>query len=200
MNTVKNRAESEEKVNRTQAAENLKSFGVEEPTEEQITEYLNQVHGESKKEKDRADRLKEQADRVKGLEDQLKELNNANLSDIEKANKERDDALGQIDSLKTEIENMKLKNELASIGISGEDADNLVVDGKLNSELLGKIISARETAAASAKEQEILKETPNPAGVGGKGENEKPVDVANAEKLSFGTGIDEKNKDYYMVH
>ena len=98
-------------MNRSQAAENLKSFGIEEPTEDQITDYLNQVHAESKKEKDRADRLKEQADKVGDLENQLKKLNDANLSEIEKANKDRDEAYEQINGLKAQIENMKLKNE-----------------------------------------------------------------------------------------
>ena len=62
-------------MNREQAKENLKSFGIEEPTDEQVTAYLNQVHGESNKEKQRADRLKEQADKVEALEKQLKDLN-----------------------------------------------------------------------------------------------------------------------------
>ena len=39
-------------MNRQQAIENLKSLGIEEPTDEQVTAYLNTVHGESKKEKD----------------------------------------------------------------------------------------------------------------------------------------------------
>ena len=66
-------------------------------------------------------------------------------------------------------------------------------------ELLGQIISARETAAASAKEKEILNDTPNPIGVGGKTEEAEPVDVANAKKITFGQGVDEANKDYYKL-
>lgn len=187
-------------MNRNQASENLKSFGIEDPTDEQITEYLNQVHGESKKEKDRADRLKQQADKVDELQNQLETLNNANLSEVEQANKATEKANAEIADLKKQISQMQTKAQLAEYGITGEDADNLIdSDGKLSIETLGKIISARETAAASAKEQELLKETPNPAGVGGKGEDEKPIDVVNAEKLDFGKGVDVENKDFYKV-
>lgn len=184
-------------MNREMAKENLKSFGIEEPTDEQVTAYLNQVHGESNKEKARADRLKEQADKVSELEKQLADINNANLSDIEKANKDRDDALGQIEALNKKIADMELKAQLAEKGIVGEDAEKLfTADGKLDIETLGKIISNREKASASAKEQEILKDTPNPQGNGG-GEDARPLDVINAEKLTFGTSVDEANKDYY---
>ena len=186
-------------MNRAQAMENWKSFGIEEPTDEQITAYLNQVHGESNKEKARADALKAQADKADELKKQLDEMNNANLSDIEKANKDRDDALGQIEALNKKIADMELKAQLAEKGIVGEDAENLIKDGKLDIETLGKIISEREIASASAKEQELLKNTPNPMGVGGKTEDAKPADVENAEKLTFGVGVDADNKDYYKV-
>ena len=186
-------------MNREQAKENLKSFGIEEPTDEQVTAYLNQVHGESKKEKDRADRLKEQADKVVELEKELKERNDANLSDVEKANKATEEANNQIAELNKKIADMELKSQLAEKGIIGEDAENLIKDGKLDIETLGKIISEREKASASAKEQEILKNTPNPQGNGGGNDDADPLDVANAKKLSFGTGVDEANKDYYKV-
>lgn len=188
-------------MNREQARENLKSFGVEEPTDDQVTAYLNQVHGESKKEKDRADRLKEQADKVGELERQLKDLNDANLSDVEKANKATEDANHQIAELNKKIADMELKAQLAEKGITGDDADKLIgADGKLDIETLGKIISEREKASASAKEKEILQNTPNPQGNGGSNTNEAdPLDVLNAKKLTFGTGVDEANKDYYKV-
>ena len=186
-------------MNRTQAMENLKSFGIEEPTDEQVTNYLNQVHGESNKEKQRAEAYKAQADKANELEKKLDELNSSNLSDIEKANKDRDDALGQIDALNKKIADMELKAQLAEKGIVGEDAENLIKDGKLDIETLGKIISEREIASASAKEKELLMNTPNPKGNGGKPEDAKPIDVENAEKLSFGVGMDTANKDYYKV-
>ena len=186
-------------MNRAQAMENLKSFGIEEPTDEQVTAYLNQVHGESNKEKARADALKAQADKVAELEKLLESANDEKLSDIEKANKATEKANEEIANLQKKIADMELKAQLAEKGIVGEDAENLIKDGKLDIETLGKIISEREIASASAKEQELLKNTPNPMGIGGKAEDAKPADVENAEKLTFGVGVDADNKDYYKV-
>lgn len=190
-------------MNRLQAQENLKSFGIEEPTDEQITAYLNQVNGETKKEKDRADKFKAQADRASELQSQLDEVNNANLSEVEKANKATETANKQIAELNKKIAQMELKAQLAEKGIVGEDADNLIdADGKLNIETLGKIISERETASASAKEKELLDKTPSPQGNNGGGNGEedaKPLDVLNAEQITFGAGVDLDKRDYYKL-
>ena len=188
-------------MNRTQAEENLKSFGIEEPTDEQISNYLNQVHGESKKEKDRADKLKAQADKVSELQGQLDALNNANLSEVEQANKATETANKKIADLEKQIEQMQLKAQLAEKGIVGEDADALIgADGKLDIEVLGRIISERETASASAKEKELLDSTPSPQGNGGGNDDDaKPLDVENAEKITFGAGVDKEHKDYYKL-
>lgn len=188
-------------MTRNQAEENLKSLGIEAPTDEQITSYLNTVHGESKKEKDRAEMLKAQADKADELRQKLDELNNANLSEVEKANKATEDANKQIAELNKKIANMELKAQLAEKGIVGEDADALIsADGKLDIEVLGRIISERETASASAKEKELLDNTPSPQGNGGGNDDDaKPLDVANAEKISFGAGVDTANKDYYKL-
>ena len=189
-------------MTRSQAVENLKSLGIEEPTDDQVTNYLNTVHGESKKEKDRAEMLKAQADKVAELQKQLDAVNNANLSEVEQANKAVEKANGQIADLEKQISQMKIKQQLAEKGIIGEDADNLIdADGKLDIETLGKIISDREKASASAKEKELLDKTPNPQGnVGGATEEDaKPLDVVNAEKIVFGAGVDTANKDYYKL-
>lgn len=188
-------------MSREQARENLKSFGIEEPTEEQVTAYLNQLGSETKKEKDRAEAYKAQADRADELKKKLDELNNANLSEVEKANKATENANNQIAELNKKIAMMEMKAQLAEKGIVGEDADKLIdADGKLDIEVLGKIISDRETASASAKEKELLDNTPSPQGNGG-GNNDdaKPLDVENAEKITFGAGVDTEHKDYYKL-
>ena len=59
-------------MNRAQALENLKTVGIEEPTDEQITAYLNQVHGETNKEKARAEAYKQQADKADELKKQTR--------------------------------------------------------------------------------------------------------------------------------
>lgn len=189
-------------MSREQARENLKSFGIEEPTDEQITAYLNQVGSETKKEKDRAEAFKAQASKADELKQKLDELSNANLSEVEKANKATEDANKQIAELNKKIEQMELKAQLAEKGIVGEDADALIgADGKLDIEVLGRIISERETASASAKEKELLDSTPSPQGISGGNDDDdaKPLDVANAEKITFGAGVDKANKDYYKL-
>lgn len=187
-------------MSREQARENLRSLGIEEPTDEQISSYLNTVNGETKKEKDRAERFKAEADKVADLQNQLDSLNNANLSEVEKANKEAENANKKIADLEKQIEHMKLMAQLAEKGIVGEDADNLFDEnGKLNIETLGKIITDRETASASKKEKELLDSTPSPSGAGADDIETKPLDVANAEKITFGQGVDLEHKDYYKL-
>lgn len=155
-------------MTRQQARANLVAIGIAEPTEEQITNYLDQVGGETKRERDRADRYKADADRTADLQKQLDDLNSANLSEVEKANKDREDALKQIAALNKQLTTMQTMQSLAERGIVGDDAKTLInEDGTLNFETLGKIISDRETAAAAAKEKELLKGTPNPHGGSG---------------------------------
>ena len=155
-------------MTRQQARANLVAIGIADPTEEQITNYLDQVGGETKRERDRADRYKADADRTADLQKQLDDLNSANLSEVEKANKDREDALKQIAALNKQLTTMQTMQSLAERGIVGDDAKTLInEDGTLNFETLGKIISDRETAAAAAKEKELLKGTPNPHGGSG---------------------------------
>ena len=51
-------------MTREQAKQKLISFGVAEPTDEQISDLLNSINAETKKEKDRADGYKAKADKA----------------------------------------------------------------------------------------------------------------------------------------
>ena len=86
-------------MTREQAKQNLIAIGVAEPTDEQVSNYLNQVNGETKKEKDRADGYKAKADTADDLQKQLDELQAGNLTELEKANKALDTANKQIAEL-----------------------------------------------------------------------------------------------------
>ena len=187
-------------MTRKQAKENLISIGIEEPTEEQITNYLNQVNGESKKEKDKAEQYKADAEKAEELQRQLDELNNQNLSDIEKANKERDDALNSIATLQNQIKTMELKTKFAEKGIVGEQADKLLESlngGSFDVDILGQIISDRETMAAQAKEKEIADKSTNPGGgsAGGKEDNR-----TNAEKIASNLFSNKSEKADIISH
>ena len=73
-------------MTREQAKQNLILIGVAEPTDEQVSNYLNQVNGETKKEKDRADGYKAKADKADELQTQLDEIEAGNLTEVEKVN------------------------------------------------------------------------------------------------------------------
>ena len=177
-------------MTREQAKAFLNTLGIEEPTDEQVTNYLNSVNSETKKEKDRADKLKLDADKAAQLQKQIDEINNQNLSEVEKANKATEDAMAQVAALQKRIDRAEQLKALAEKGITGEQAEKLFSeDGKLDYEVLGQIITDRENAAKTAKEQEIANNQGNPGGGdngGGADPNEKPEDVKNAEKLNFG--------------
>lgn len=172
-------------MSRTQASDFLKTLGIEEPTEEQITNYLNAVNGAIKTEKDRADKLKADAAMVDDLKAQIEAMNNQNLTDVEKANKETEKANIQIAELEKQIKQMQTKTKLAELGITGETADSFFnEDGSLNFDILGQIISEREKNASSLKEKELLKKTPNPEG----GNNPSGDEKTEAEKVAINIG------------
>ena len=150
-------------MTRAEVKELMKSWGIEEPTDEQITDYLNRMQKEVKTAEDKANRYKADADKVKDLEKQIEELNNANLTDIEKANKATEDAMNKVADLEKTVKQMKQLKALAEVGIVGEDAEGLFgEDGSLNIEKLGEIIGAREKAAVDVYKKEALDSTPAP--------------------------------------
>jgi len=178
-------------MSRAEAKQFLISCGIEEPTEEQVTNYLNSVQNEVKKAEDTAKRYKADADKVKDLEKQIEEMNTANMTDLEKANKATQDALNQVEEMRKTVTQMQLEKSLAEIGIVGDDASGLFSeDGQLNTEKLGKIIESREKAAVATFQKDALDKTPSPNGnKGGEedgGEDDKPykdiVDRVTASK------------------
>lgn len=190
-------------MTRAEAKSNLEALGFgDNITDEIVTNYLNQVNKDIQKEKDRAEQYKRDADKVKDLTAQLEEMQNANLSDIDKANKATEAAQNQLADLQKKMARMETLKSLADKGIIGEDAENLIhEDGTLDFETLGKIISDREAKAATAKEQEIAKSSTNPnGGSNDNGNNDdKPADVANAEGISFGNTASEDARDFYKL-
>lgn len=171
-------------MTREQAKQNLIGFGIAEPTDEQITNYLNQIGAETKHYKDKLASVGGKDDRIAELEKELEKLNKQNMSDLELANAERDKALSSVANLEKQIEQMITKSELAKIGIVGEVADNLVSgNGKLDFATLGQIISDREKNAVSEYEKKALENTPSPSGSKGKEEPKKTEAEQIAENL-----------------
>lgn len=163
-NLVKSVGERERKMTREQAKQFLIDSGVAEPTDEAISNLLNTLHSETKMAEDRANRYKSEADRVKDLEKELKALNEANLSDVEKANKATEEAMKEVAKLQQTVKAMELSKALAEIGIIGEDAEGLFENGELNTAKLGEIITNREKNAVAVYQKEALNSTPSPQG------------------------------------
>ena len=74
-------------MTRAEAKKMLINFGIEEPTDQQITNYLDSVSEEVQKEKTRADGFKEKADKADELQKQLDEIEQQNMSELEKEKK-----------------------------------------------------------------------------------------------------------------
>lgn len=190
-------------MTRPEAREFLKTLGIAEPTEENITAYLNQLGAENKKHTDRLEQYKTEADKAKDLQKQLDEINNANLSEIERANKATEEANNKVLELEKQMKAMQLKADLATNGIVGESAEKLmksISDGNFDANVLGEIIAEKTKNAVAEFEKQKLDDTPNPNGGSGDGEESKPADVANAEGLFFGNpSATAEEKDYYVI-
>ena len=190
-------------ITREQAKKNLISIGVADPTEEQISSYLNQIGSETQKEKDKADKYKEKADKADELQSKLDEIEQGNLSEIEAANKNLEKAnqrIAELEKAQMVVNQKKIVTE--KFKVTGEQADNIVKeDGTLDYDVLGQIIADKETAAAQAKEQEIANGSINPGGgnPGGKGE-EKTNAEKIVEKLYGGESKQEKSVLSYYVN
>lgn len=181
-------------MTRAEAKAKLISYGIAEPTEEQITDLLNSINAETQKEKQRADALKADADKAAGLQAELDRINNEKLSDVEKANKALETANNRIAELEKARE---LDTQRASVSekfkVTAEQAKQIVKDdGSFDYDVLGQIISDKEKAAATAKEQEIAGKAGNPNGASGGGADNKSTAENIATKL-FGGQKQENN-------
>lgn len=145
------------------------NFGIEEPTEEMITNFLNTHNKDVQKEKDIAKQYKDKADKADDLQKQLDEIEESKLSESEKASKALEASNNRIAELEKQIQNMTFKNQLAQKGIVGEEAEKLLkADGTLDIETLGSIIADREAKAKAQAEQNLLDKTPDAGSKGGK--------------------------------
>lgn len=181
-------------MTRAEAKAKLISYGIAEPTEEQITDLLNSIGAETKKEKDRADALKVKADKADDLQAELDKISEQNLSEVEKANKALEVANNRIAELeKKDAISTTKATVISKFKVSAEQADQIVKDdGSLDYDALGQIISDKESAAATAKEKEIRDNSGNPGGAGGANNDTKSKAEQIATKL-FGCQKQENN-------
>lgn len=173
-------------------------------TEEQITNILNQNNSEVAREKAKKTQFKEKAEKADELQTQLDEIEAGNLTEVEKVNKDLEAANNLIAKLqKDNAVRDQREAAMTNFKITAEQAKAVVKDdGSLDYTELGKIMSEKETAAAQAKEQEIANNTTNPGGssAGSDKGTEKPADVENAEKITFGeASANNEAKNEYVL-
>lgn len=184
-------------MTREEARQNLVALGIEEPSEAQVTNYLNQFH--SNRPNPQPTPQPTPAPQPNPTPEQTP---NPEPDENTRALQER------IEQLERENVQKDIRAYAAEKGLTGEQAESVLAGFQTDLEAakkaidsIAQIISDKETAAATAKEQELLKGTPNPGGgTGGNSGNEKPEDVKNAESISFGSKADEQStKDYYVL-
>ena len=191
-------------MTREQAKKNLIALGIAEPTEDQVSNYLNQFHGdvEPPTPNQAPNPTPAPTTQPAPQPNPTPTPGNADLNEIEKLQK-------QIADLQKENVKKDIRAYSAEKGLTGEQTEKIL--GALQDDLevaktaidsMSQIISDKETAAAQKKEQEIAKGSMNPGGgTGGTNKNdEKPEDVKNAESIYFGEKQGEQSmKDYYLM-
>lgn len=185
-------------MTREQAKKKLIDLGVAEPTEEQVTKYLDGVSAETKSEKEKAEKLKAENEQLKAdnekleeLQGKIDEIEQGKLSEVEKITKEYEKANNRIAELER---NIAIRDQKATIAekfkVTAEQVNQIVKeDGNLDYDILGQIISEKESAAALAKEQEIANAAANPNGTSGgnSGGESVAVNIAKASAKRAGT-------------
>ena len=188
-------------MTREQAKQVLIGMGIEEPSDEQVTKYLDSVTGEVKKEKDKNTSIKEKADKAEALQKELDELKQQTMTDAEKAELERQKEKAanekRISDLETALANSqkealtgKITSIFASAGMKGDAYTGAIkafsvlpAADALNEaqSFVDGISTENKTALETAKaawEKEVLKNTPNPGGgtKGGKKEEKSKAE------------------------
>lgn len=181
-------------MTRAEAKAKLISYGISEPTEEQITDLLNSINAETQKEKQRADGYKADADKAAELQAELDRINAEKMTDAEKQAKDLEKANNRIAELEKAQQLITQRNSVAEkFNVTAEQAKQIVKDdGSFDYDVLGQIISDKEKAAATAKEQEIAGKAGNPNGASGGGADNKSTAENIATKL-FGGQKQENN-------
>ena len=168
-------------------------------TDEQVTNLLNKTNSELAAEKSKANKLREKAERADQLQKDLDDLNDKNLSDIDKATKDLERANQRIAELERN-DAIRTQRTLAmeQFKVTAEQAKQIVKDdGTMDYTVLGQIIADKEKAAVDNYEKKALDGTPNPGGGSGKDDNKSTAEKLVA-KIRFGG--DKKSENDVLSH
>jgi hypothetical protein len=163
--------------------EDLIAMGLSEENADKImADYGSSVQ----KAKARVDEYKTKADKAEELQKQLDDIEQGKLTEVEQANKNLEKANARIAELeKAQAISTQRANAASKFNVTAEQAAQIVKDdGSFDYDVLGKIISEKETAAAQAKEQEIANGSTNPGGGTAGGNKDGADNKTNAEKIA----------------
>lgn len=162
--------------------EELIAMGISEENVEKImADHAKVVQSATEK----ANQYKVKADKADELQNKLDEIEKGNLTEVEQVNKNLEKANARIAELeKAQAISAQKKTVIEKFKVTSEQADKIVKeDGTFDYDVLGKIISDKETAAAQAKEQEIARGTNNPGGGTGGSDKQKTDAEKTAEAI-----------------
>lgn len=193
-------------MTREEAKQNLIALGIAEPTDEQVTSYLNQFHNQPKPNPTPAPTPTPTPAPVPTPQPNP----NPEPKPTPGSGEDIEALRNQIAELQRENAQKDIRAYAAEKGLTGEQAEKVLAgfkddleSAKAAIDSMSEIISARETSAAQAKEKEILDKSTNPgggSGGSGGGGDDKPEDVKNAEQISFGNkAANQSEKDYYVM-
>lgn len=175
-------------ITKEQAKTQLRAVGVENPTDEQIASYMNNVNAEANKEKARADKLQEKADKADELQTQVDELQSQNLSESEKLQRQIDALQQQNQALTSSSLRAEARAILKGANLGDDDVEALIPgiiagvekteDVKQRADAYVAAMNKFRDDAIKEHDKELLEKTKTPGGDGGDG-GEKTA----AEKL-----------------
>lgn len=187
-------------MTRTEAKQHLISFGFAEPTDEQITNLLNTVNAEVQSEKQKAENYKAEADKAAELQAELDRINAEKMTDSEKQAadlKKANDRIAELE--KAQAITAQRNSVVEKFKVTSEQAKQIIKeDGSFDYDVLGQIISDKEAAAATAKEQEIAGKAGNPNGkASGSGEQKSTAEMI-VEKMYSGKKQENNILSHYL--
>lgn len=192
-------------VSREEAKKQLQAIGVENPTDEQVTAYLNNVNAEAVKEKEKVDKLKEKADKADEYKNQLDALEQQNLTDAEKAQQENEKLQQQIAELRSNGFKAEAKAILKGSGLEDADIEALlpgmiagldkVEDVQTRTNAYVSAMNKVRDNAIKEHDKEVLDGTGTPGASGGNGDETKTEAEKFAETMVRENASDAKGAE-----
>lgn len=176
-------------MTREEAKQNLQALGIEEPSEAQVTNYLNQFH--SNKPEPKPEPKNKEPEPKPNKEPKPEPEPDGEIAKLQE----------KIAQLEKESARKDIRAYAAEKGITGEKVENVlsvflddVEKAKTAIDSLSEIIADRETTAAKNKEKEIADGTKSPGGGDQKPKDDEEKTDAEKTAESIGKSMAESSK------